>query len=279
MPCAPPTRWAPPDPATHVVVRGRYRCRPPARPLPTRTFDAVVIMIENVQESPDGITITAPVAPWQHVRMLGEDMVATEIVVPAGQRLRPMDLGAIVGCGHTQVMVRRRPRVVIVPTGSELVSAEGLPQPGQVIEYNSVMLGAQVEEAGGEAVVAAITADDPDALRTALNAALERSPDLVLDAIRDRRRARDSATAWSGRWDGFIVYGVAVRRGIRSSWASRSPGADHRRARPSRERKLTGESSRSRFWPAGWGPTGHRPPVARTRAILDASPVLTGRRR
>ncbi len=176
------------------------------------TFDAV-IMIENVQESAEGITITAPVAPWQHVRMLGEDMVATEIVVQAGHRLRPMDLGAIVGCGHTHVMVRRRPRVVIVPTGSELVSAEGDPQPGQVIEYNSVVLAAQVQDSGGEAEVAAITPDDPAALKAALNAALERSPDLVLMLSGSSAGTRDYTSRLVQEIGRLLVHGVAVRPG------------------------------------------------------------------
>ncbi len=175
-------------------------------------FDAV-IMIENVQEQTDGITITAPVAPWQHVRMLGEDMVATEIVVPAGHRLRPMDLGAIVGCGHTHVFVRRRPRVVIVPTGSELVGAEGDPQPGQVIEYNSVVLGAQVEAAGGDAEITAISPDDPGALATALQEALERSPDLVLMLSGSSAGTRDYTSRLVQQIGRLLVHGVAVRPG------------------------------------------------------------------
>lgn len=175
-------------------------------------FDAV-IMIENVQEQADGITITAPVAPWQHVRMLGEDMVATEIVVPAGHRLRPMDLGAIVGCGHTHVWVRRRPRVVIVPTGSELVSAEGDPRPGQVIEYNSVVLGAQVEAAGGEAEVAGITPDDQEALAAAMQGALDRSPDLVLMLSGSSAGTRDYTARLVQQIGRLLVHGVAVRPG------------------------------------------------------------------
>jgi putative molybdopterin biosynthesis protein len=175
-------------------------------------FDAV-IMIENVQEGAGGITITAPVAPWQHVRMLGEDMVATEIVVPAGQRLRPMDLGAIAGCGHTRVSVRRRPTVVLVPTGSELVSAEGNPQPGQVIEYNSLVLAAQVEEAGGEAVVLPITPDEREALRAAFDQALALGPDLVLLLSGSSAGTRDFTSKLVQERGRLLVHGVAVRPG------------------------------------------------------------------
>src|SRR5262245_780060 len=80
-------------------------------PLPPDT-DAVV-MAEHVQEIGDEIEIMAAVAPWQHVRPLGEDIVATELVLPENHRLRPVDLGALAAAGHTSVPVRRQPRVAI----------------------------------------------------------------------------------------------------------------------------------------------------------------------
>ena len=96
-------------------------------PLPA--WADAVIMIENVEpidendapaldaRKPQAIRIRAAVAPWTHVRPMGEDMVATQLVLPAGQILRPVDLGAIAGCGHDTVNVSRKPRVVIIPTG------------------------------------------------------------------------------------------------------------------------------------------------------------------
>ncbi|MBN2471680.1 MAG: molybdopterin biosynthesis protein, partial [Anaerolineae bacterium] len=90
-------------------------------PLPV--WADAVIMIEHVQPLPDGaLAIRSAVAPWQHVRPLGEDMVATELVLPANHVLRPVDLGAAAGCGHATLAVRRRPRVAILATGSELVA-------------------------------------------------------------------------------------------------------------------------------------------------------------
>ena len=90
----------------------------------------------------------ASTAPWRHVRAMGEDMVATELVLPANHRLRPQDLGAIAGSGHTEVNVYRRPRIAIQPTGTELVTPGSELKPGSIIEYNSLMLAAQAEEAG-----------------------------------------------------------------------------------------------------------------------------------
>ncbi|MEW5939915.1 MAG: molybdopterin biosynthesis protein, partial [Chloroflexota bacterium] len=92
-----------------------------------------VIPIENVESldadgnltsdlrHPSSIRIRAAVTPWSHVRPLGEDIVATQLVLPAGHTLRPADLGAVAASGHTDLKVARPPRVAILPTGSELV--------------------------------------------------------------------------------------------------------------------------------------------------------------
>ena len=88
-----------------------------------------VLPVEDVEPIDPGadrrshaaIRVRKPVAPWSHVRAIGEDLVATELVLPAGQILRPVDLGALAACGVLQVSVARRPSVAIIPTGSELV--------------------------------------------------------------------------------------------------------------------------------------------------------------
>src|SRR3954470_3263420 len=81
-----------------------------------------VIMAEQVQEiGSDQVEILASVAPWQHVRPMGEDLVAPELVLPENHLLSAVGLGALVAAGNTSVSVRRRPRVAILPTGSELV--------------------------------------------------------------------------------------------------------------------------------------------------------------
>ncbi len=176
-------------------------------------FNAVV-MIEHVQFPTDGqISIIAPVAPWQHVRMCGEDMVATEMVLPAHHRLRPADLGAIAGCGHTAVSVCRRPHVIAIPTGSELVAPTADPKPGQIIEYNSIVLSAQVEECGGYAETLPIVPDDMDQLRAALDTALAHHPDLILMLSGSSAGSRDFTASIIREQGQLLVHGVAVRPG------------------------------------------------------------------
>src|SRR3979411_314331 len=113
-------------------------------PLPPETN--AVIMAEQVQDLGDGrLEILASVAPWQHVRPMGEDLVATELVLPENHTLSAVDLGAVTAAGHTCLRVRRAPRVAILPTGSELVEAGAIQlEPGAIVDFNSVVLAGQV---------------------------------------------------------------------------------------------------------------------------------------
>ncbi len=181
-------------------------------PLPADT-DAV-IMIEHVnQRDGDSLQIYAAAAPWQHVRLMGEDMVTTETVLQVNHRLRPVDLGALAGCGHAQVAVRKRPRVQIIPTGGELLPHDQTPGRGQLTEYNSLMLGAQIEEAGGTASVSDIIGDDLAALTAALRSALNESPQLILLLSGSSAGAHDFSAAAISALGEVLVHGIAVRPG------------------------------------------------------------------
>ena len=188
-------------------------------PLPS--WANAVIMIEHVQavidgEEQVGIEIRAAVPPWQHVRPMGEDMVATELVLPANHRLRPVDLGAIAGSGNDTVTVYRRPRVAIIPTGSELVALDAVRerslQAGDIIEYNSIVLATQVEEWGGVAARWPIVPDDFAAIRQAV-AAAAREHDLVLVNAGSSAGSEDHTARVVQELGTLLVHGVAVRPG------------------------------------------------------------------
>ena len=182
-------------------------------PLPAATN--AVIMIEHVNEADDagGLLIYAAAPPWQHVRLMGEDMVVTETVLQVNHRLRPVDLGALAGCGHAHVSVRRRPRVAIIPTGSEMLPHDEAPGRGQLTEYNSLILRAQVVEAGGAAHVMGIVGDDLDALTVALQAALDAKPELVLLLSGSSAGAHDFSAGAIANLGEVLVHGIAVRPG------------------------------------------------------------------
>lgn len=208
-----------------TATRGATETRPlalqaPDEARPVNTGDPLppgadaVIMIENTQELDGGrIEIRSAVAPWQHLRPMGEDMVASEMVLPPNHLLRPVDLGALAGCGHDSVPVRRKPRALILPTGGELVAPGSDPAPGQIIESNSLVLAAQVREAGGEALVLESVADEPQEIRAALLAAIAREPDLVLLLSGSSAGSRDHSAAVIRAEGRLLVHGVALRPG------------------------------------------------------------------
>ncbi|MCB8943774.1 MAG: molybdopterin biosynthesis protein [Ardenticatenaceae bacterium] len=180
-----------------------------------------VVMIEHTQNvtSSDGrsaIEIRASLPPWHHVRPMGEDMVATELVLPANHRLRPVDLGALAGSGHATVSVYRQPRVAIIPTGSELISADlattVAPQPGQIIEYNSLVLAAYIEQWGGLATRWPIVPDELEAIEAAVQQAAA-NHDLILVNAGSSAGSKDYTAHVVQSLGQLIVHGVAVRPG------------------------------------------------------------------
>ena len=183
-----------------------------------------VIPIENIEpldeqgrpasdpRHPQMIRIRAAVPPWSHVRPMGEDMVATQLVLPAGHTLRPVDLGAIAGCGHQDVRVSRRPRVAILPTGTELVPIGQPVNAGDIIEYNSLVLGAQVNSWGGAATRFSITPDDFELIRQRVRAAA-RDYDLILLNAGSSAGSEDFSARVVESLGELLVHGIAVRPG------------------------------------------------------------------
>ncbi len=172
-----------------------------------------VIMIEDVHDRGDGsIEIIAAAAPWQYVRPMGEDIVASELVLPQGRRLEPRDLGALAAAGHAEVDVVAPPRVAVIPTGSELVPVGSNPRPGELIEFNGLMLGALAETWGAESLRGDIVPDDFQAIRDATESALESADIVVINAGSSAGREDYSARVIAdlGR---VFVHGVAVRPG------------------------------------------------------------------
>ncbi|TFH35073.1 MAG: molybdopterin biosynthesis protein, partial [Anaerolineales bacterium] len=135
-------------------------------------YDAVlpVEVVELLQEE-RAIRIYQAVPPWFNVRPMGEDIVMTELVLPAGHTIRAIDLGAIAASGHTQVNVARKPRVAILPTGSELIRPDRDPLPGQIPEFNSLMLAGQIESWGAEATRWPIVPDEFEVIQSAVREA------------------------------------------------------------------------------------------------------------
>ncbi len=191
-------------------------------PLPPG-FDAV-IPIENVEaldrngkmtvdiRSPESIRIRSAITPWASIRSMGEDIIQTQLVIPSGQVLRAVDLGALAAAGHAQVKVSRRPRVAILPTGSELIPVGSAPRAGEILEFNSIVLAAQVNAWGGQAKRFPITPDDFEAILARIRDAVA-GHDLILLNAGSSAGAEDYSARLVQELGKLLVHGVAVRPG------------------------------------------------------------------
>jgi putative molybdopterin biosynthesis protein len=177
----------------------------------TEPVDEAGNSVGDVRQPP-AIRIRAALPPWQHVRPMGEDIVATQLVLPTGHILRPVDLGAIAACGHDRVRVTRRPRVAVIPTGTELVPVGKTVKAGDIIEFNSMVIAAQVNSWGGVAERYPITPDVYQQIRDAVQYAAARN-DLVLINAGSSAGSEDFTAGVIDDLGEVLVHGVAVRPG------------------------------------------------------------------
>lgn len=182
-------------------------------PLPA-DFDAVV-MIENVVMDGETATVETPVAPFTHVRRIGEDIVATEMILPRHRRVSPYDVGALLSCGAYDISVYETVRLRVIPTGDEVMDFTSRPEPGpgQVVESNSMLLCALADEWGMECARMAPVRDDPEALAAALEAGLDSDAHVVVIVAGSSAGSKDFTRATIERFGKVLVHGVAAMPG------------------------------------------------------------------
>jgi molybdopterin molybdotransferase len=172
----------------------------PARPLSPRTAvrimtgapipegaDAVVRFEETSEyisarqeQRADEVLIYQAVAAGDNVRPAGEDIKAGQVILEAGRRLRPQDVGVLAAMGQAQVTVYRRPRVAILATGDELVDVDQPLEPGKIRNSNEYTQAALVEKYGGEAIMLGIARDTVEDLTAKIREGLAQNVDLFL---------------------------------------------------------------------------------------------------
>ena len=178
-----------------------------------------VIMSEKLNQIDDGtIEIFSASFPWQNVRKVGEDFVATELLFPQNHKIRPFDLGALIGGGIFRLKVRRRPRVLVIPTGNELVNLTTLSdlpdlKKGEIIESNSSVLSGLIRECGAEPIIEDIVEDRKGKIKEALVKALDSGPDLVLVIAGSSAGEKDYTAQVIEDIGELLVHGVTIMPG------------------------------------------------------------------
>jgi putative molybdopterin biosynthesis protein len=175
-------------------------------------FNAV-IMVEAVQPTDEStVEIIAPVTPWKHVRTIGEDIVTTELILPDGHKIRPIDLGAMLATGLSQLKVRKIPNVLVIPTGGELVQPGNPLRAGNIIEFNSRVLAGYLTEWGIHAERSPIVTDDPGALKKAIFAAVAKYDIIIVNAGASAG-SKDHTAGVIGDLGEVVLHGVNIRPG------------------------------------------------------------------
>ncbi|WP_372813917.1 molybdopterin biosynthesis protein [Paenibacillus sp.] len=180
-------------------------------PIPSG-FDAV-IMIEHIHQVDEHtIEILEPVAPWQHIRPIGEDVVVGEMIVPAHHALRAVDLGALLAGGNVEVPVLRRPKVAIIPTGTELIEPSETVHNGEIIEFNGTVFASYLKEWGAEPIYFGIVKDEYAVIKQKVLEAA-RIADIVILNAGSSAGTEDYTVHVIGELGQVFTHGVATRPG------------------------------------------------------------------
>lgn len=172
-----------------------------------------VIMVEDIVKNEDGsVRIYAPAAPWQHIRQIGEDICAGEMILPSFMKISPAAIGSMIAGGVLEVEVLKKPVVGIIPTGDEIVPPCADPKPGDILEFNSSIFSAMVEEWGAEAITWPIIKDEFSLIKNAVEEACDKCDMVILNA--GSSAGRDDYSTRAIAETGEVLYhGIAIKPG------------------------------------------------------------------
>lgn len=163
---------------------------------------------ENIKE----IKIFSAAFPGQHIRNIGEDIVANQLIVPINHKIRPVDMGALLAGGISKFLARKKPQITIIPTGDELIKPEDKITPGKIIEYNSKVIKGMISEWGGEALIYEIVKDISSDLKSILQKTVEES-DIVVVLAGSSAGSKDFTSEIVRSLGEVLVHGVAIMPG------------------------------------------------------------------
>ena len=178
-------------------------------------YDAVIMIEHIVKESDTSVWIESPAYKWQHVRKIGEDIIATQLVLPQFHTISPQDIGYILTAGIFDVPVYDDARVCIIPTGDELLSVESrtLPQQGEVIESNSHVLKALLQHFTQSVTITPRVHDTQEGIIQALESAIQDNYDCILLCAGSSAGSKDFAKTAIERVGKVLFHGIKAMPG------------------------------------------------------------------
>lgn len=172
-----------------------------------------VVMVEDLVKNDDGsVRLYAAAAPWQHIRQIGEDICAGEMILPSDTAISPSAIGAMLAGGVMEIRVIRRPVVGIIPTGDEIIPPTSDPRPGDIMEFNSSIFSAMLTQWGAEPRTYPIVPDRFEKIKAAMEAALAACDIVLLNAGSSAGR-EDYSTQVIRELGGVLYHGIAMKPG------------------------------------------------------------------
>lgn len=174
--------------------------------------DAVIMVEDIVRGEDESVTIYAAAAPWQHIRQIGEDICAGEMILASYMEVTPAAIGAMIAGGVLEIEVIKKPVIGIIPTGDEIVAPCADPKPGDILEFNSSIFSAMVQEWGAEAKTYPIVTDRFDAIREMVARAADECDIVLLNAGSSAGREDYSVSVIRELGD-VVYHGIAIKPG------------------------------------------------------------------
>lgn len=172
-----------------------------------------VIMVEDIVKNEDGsITLHEAAAPWQHIRQIGEDVCAGEMILPGHTTISPSAIGAMIAGGVLQVEVIRKPKVGIIPTGDEIIPPCTNPKPGDILEFNGSIFSAMVHSWGAQAQIYPIVPDQFEQIKRVVAQAAADCDIVILNAGSSAGR-EDYSVKVIQELGQVLYHGIAIKPG------------------------------------------------------------------
>ncbi len=190
-------------------------------PIPDQ-LDAVIMVEDIVRGDHGAITIHEAAAPWQHIRQIGEDICAGEMILPSYTEISPSAIGAMIAGGVGMVEVLKKPVIGIIPTGDEIIPPCSDPRPGDILEFNSSIFSAMVVGWGAEARTYPIVPDVYEEIKAMTAKAVDECDMVLLNA--GSSAGREDYSAAVIRELGEVLYhGIAMKPGKPAILGAKGP--------------------------------------------------------
>ncbi len=175
-------------------------------------YDAVIMAEDLLDAEEDSVKITASVPAWQHIRPVGEDIVAGEMLLAGNHKIRPIDIGVLLSGGIVEIEAIKKPKAGIIPTGTEIIEADQVPREGDIIESNSRMFAAMTESSGGIPRRYPPIPDDYEKIKHAVQKAVKEN-DIVIVNAGSSAGTEDYTVHILKELGEVLVHGVAIKPG------------------------------------------------------------------